>query len=67
MPPLLSEILDDGDGTVYTQSERDDMKWLRLADLFAKMPKSVLYSIDLKQADQSTAKLVFDIIRQHGL
>ena len=43
------------------------MKWLKLDDLFVLMPRSVIYSIDLKEADKPTAKLVFEIIRKHGL
>lgn len=31
------------------------------------MPRTVLYSIDLKDADKSTADLVYDIIATQGL
>ena len=48
LPPLKKTLVYDTEQVTYTQTAADDGKWLKLGDLFANMPPTVLYSIDLK-------------------
>ena len=60
LPPLRQKIPYGGfQKGSYTQTALDDGQWLTLFDLLAKMPDTVLYSIDLKFTDWRKVEFVY--------
>ena len=67
LPALQKTIRYGEEAGSYTAGANDDGKWLKLADLFAQMPSTVFYSIDIKHSDKNAADLLHTIVKSAGL
>ena len=67
LPPMSQFIEYDAADGGYQQGADDDGQWLKLEDLFAAMPDTMLFHIDLKTDDAASADFVYEVIQAAGV